>query len=82
MREGKPLNMADLEALYIDVLHENDVAIPSCCRKTLKQLISSQIPMLNSMVQNVQMSQNVLLLKKLGTTQYYHMKKTIPKTLE
>ena len=44
LREGKPLNMADLEALYIDVLHENDVAIPSWCRKTLKQLISSQIP--------------------------------------
>ena len=44
LRIGKPLNMADLEALYIDVLHENDVAIPSCCRKTLKQLISSQIP--------------------------------------
>ena len=44
LREGKPLNMAHLEALYIDVLHKNDVAIPSCCRKTLKQLISSQIP--------------------------------------
>ena len=44
LRKGKPLNMTDLEALYIDVLHENDVAIPSCCRKTLKQLISSQIP--------------------------------------
>ena len=44
LREGKPLNMTDLEALYINVLHENDVAIPSCCRKTLKQLILSQIP--------------------------------------
>ena len=44
LRDGKLLSMADLEALYSDVLHENDVAIPSCCRKTLKQLISSQIP--------------------------------------
>lgn len=36
--------MADLEALYIDVLRKNDVAIPSCCRKMLKQLISNKIP--------------------------------------
>lgn len=27
LREGKLLNMVHLEALYIDVLHENDVAI-------------------------------------------------------
>ena len=53
LRERKPLNMADLEVLYIDVLHKNDVAVSSRCRKTLKQLISSQIPMLNSIVQNM-----------------------------
>jgi hypothetical protein len=44
LREGKPLNMADLETLYINVLLENDVLNPSCSRKTLKQLISSHVP--------------------------------------
>ena len=44
LREGKPLNMAELEAMYISVLRENDVADPSCSRKVLKQLISSEIP--------------------------------------
>lgn len=42
--ERNPVNMAVLEALYIDVLHENNVANPSCSRKTLKQLISSYVP--------------------------------------
>lgn len=44
LREGKPLNMAELEAMYISVLRENDVGDPSCSRKALKQLISSEIP--------------------------------------
>ena len=44
LREGKPLNMAELEAMFTSILQENDVADPSCSRKALKQLISSEIP--------------------------------------
>lgn len=44
LREGKPLNMAELEVMYGSVLRENDVVDPSCSRKALKQLISSEIP--------------------------------------
>ena len=43
LRESKPLNMAELEAMYMRFLRENDVADPSCSRKALKQLISSEI---------------------------------------
>lgn len=41
LREGQTLNMADLQNVFIRLLQENDVASPSCCRKTLKKLISS-----------------------------------------
>ena len=44
LREGKPLNMAELEAMFTSILLENDVADPSCSRKALKQFISSEIP--------------------------------------
>ena len=35
LREGKPLDMAELEAMYISFLRENDVADPPCPRKAL-----------------------------------------------
>lgn len=44
LREGQTLNMAELEKVYKKVLIENDVAIPSCSRKTLKQLLLTEIP--------------------------------------
>lgn len=44
LREGKTLNMTELESVYMKVLQENDVANPSCCRKVIKQLLSNKIP--------------------------------------
>jgi len=44
LRKGRLLNMAELEATYTIILQENNVANASRCRKTLKQLISSEIP--------------------------------------
>ena len=38
------VTIADLENLYIKLLHENNVDNPSCSRKTLKQLLISHIP--------------------------------------
>ena len=42
--EGKPLNMAELEAMFTSILQENDVADPFCSMKALKQLITSETP--------------------------------------
>ncbi len=44
LREGKPLNIAELEEIYTNILHENEVPSPSCSRKMLKQLVLSEIP--------------------------------------
>jgi hypothetical protein len=44
LREGKPLNMAELEETYTNILHENKVPNPSCSRKMLKQLVLTEIP--------------------------------------
>ena len=38
LREGKPLNMAELGAMFTSILQENDVADPSCSRKALKDV--------------------------------------------
>ena len=43
MREGKPLNMAQLEAEYVSILEANEVNNPSCSRKTVKQMITAEI---------------------------------------
>ena len=44
LREGKIPTMADLEAAYNCILQANHVVNPTCSRKKLKQLISTEIP--------------------------------------
>ena len=44
LREGNPLNIAELEEIYTNILHENDAPNPSCSRKMLKQLVLTEIP--------------------------------------
>jgi len=38
------MNMAEFEKLHIHILEDNNVTNPSCCQKTLKQMISANVP--------------------------------------
>lgn len=43
LKEKKPVNMAELERLYINILEENLVEAPLSSRKVLKQLLADEI---------------------------------------
>jgi len=44
LKDGQVATMAELKTAYVNILKSNNATSPPCSRKTLKRLISSQIP--------------------------------------